>query len=128
MPINVNVNESISLLFEKLESFIKSKTIFGESIQIGNTTLIPVVDISFGLGSGGGDGTDAKGNTGTGGGLGMGAKATPTAIIVVKEDDIQVLPIKKSSSLEKLIEMVPDIVNEVKNHKSEEKKPEVDAE
>lgn len=127
MPINVNVNESIALLFEKLESFIKSKTIFGESIQVGDATLIPVVDIAFGLGSGGGDGTDAKGSAGVGGGSGMGAKATPTAIIVVKGSDIQVLPIKKSTGLEKLIEMVPNIVNEVKSHK-EEKKAEVSVE
>lgn len=123
MAVNVNVNESINLLFEKLESFIKSKTIFGESIQIGDATLIPVVDVSFGLGSGGGDGSDGKGNSGVGGGSGIGAKASPTAVIVVKGDKIEILPIKKSAALERLMEMVPGIVNEVKNHK-EEKKPE----
>jgi uncharacterized spore protein YtfJ len=114
MSINVNVNENINLLFERLESFIKSKTIFGESIQVGDATLIPVVNVSFGLGSGGGDGSDSKGNGGVGGGAGIGAKASPTAIIVIKGDNIEVLPIKKSSGLEKLIDMVPGIVEKVK--------------
>ncbi|WP_054874872.1 GerW family sporulation protein [Oxobacter pfennigii] len=117
MPNNFSVNENLGLLFEKLESFIQSKTIFGESLKIGETTLIPVVDVSFGMGSGGGDGSDPKGNGGTGGGAGIGAKATPTALIVIKGDNIEVLPIKKSSGLEKLIEMVPQIVDEVKLHK-----------
>jgi uncharacterized spore protein YtfJ len=127
MSTNFNLNENINLLFERLESFIKSKTIFGESIQVGDTTLIPVVDVSFGLGGGGGDGTDAKGSSGVGGGTGIGAKASPTAIIVIKGTDVQVLSIKKSSGLEKLIELVPNIVSEVKSHK-EEKKQEAAAE
>lgn len=126
MAVNVNVNESISLLFERLESFIKSKTIFGESIQVGDATLIPVVDVSFGLGAGGGDGSDGKGNAGVGGGSGIGAKASPTAIIVIKGDKVEVLPIKKSSGLEKLMDMVPGIVDEVKKHKEDKKEESVE--
>ena len=82
-----------------MEDFIKSKTIFGEHIQIGDTTLIPVVDVSFGLGSGSGDGSDNKGNGGIGGGAGVGARP-PAAIIVMKDNNVEVLPIKKSSGLE----------------------------
>lgn len=124
MTVDVNLNENISLLFEKLENFIKNKTIFGESIQIGDATLIPVVNVSFGLGSGGGDGSDSKGNGGVGGGAGIGAKASPTAIIVIKGDKVEVLPIKKSSGLEKLIEMVPDILEKVKTETVDKKKDE----
>lgn len=128
MAINVNVNENINVLFEKLESFIKSKTIFGESIQVGDATLVPVVDVSFGLGSGGGDGTDEKGNGGVGGGAGIGARASAAAIIVIKEGKVEVVPIKKSSGLEKLIELVPGIVEKVKTEMEEKKQDKEEAE
>jgi uncharacterized spore protein YtfJ len=120
MSINVNVTENINALFEKLESFIKSKTVIGEPIQVGDATLIPVVNVSFGLGAGGGDGTDSKGDSGTGGGSGIGAKVSPTALVVIKGDKIDILPIKKSSSVEKLLDMVPGIVEKL-NLKKDEK-------
>jgi uncharacterized spore protein YtfJ len=119
MSVNKIIGENIDLLFKNLEDFIKSKTIFGEHIQIGDTTLIPVVDVSFGLGSGSGDGSDNKGNGGIGGGAGVGAKASPAAIIVMKDNNVEVLPIKKSSGLEKLLEMVPDLVQRIKSEMPE---------
>lgn len=113
MSININVTENIGLMFDKLEDFIKNKTIFGEPMQLGDTTLIPVINVSFGLGSGGGDGSDNKGNGGVGGGGGIGAKASPTALIIIKDGDIEIKPIKKNSGLEKLLEMVPDLVDKI---------------
>lgn len=124
LNINVNVNESVNNLFEKLREFLTSKTVIGEPLVIGDATLIPVINVHFGLGSGGGDGGDGKGNSGVGGGAGIGAKVAPTAIIVVKGEKIEILPIKKSSNLEKLIEMVPDIVAKIniKTEKEEDNK------
>jgi uncharacterized spore protein YtfJ len=120
MPINVNVNENINMMFEKLREFLTSKTVIGEPLTVGDATLIPIINVQFGLGSGGGDGTDEKGNGGVGGGAGIGAKVSPTAIIVIRGEKIEVLPIKKLSGLEKLIEMVPDIMDKV-NIKTEKK-------
>jgi uncharacterized spore protein YtfJ len=120
MPVNVDVNENINVMFEKLKEFLTSKTVIGEPLTIGDATLIPIINVSFGLGSGGGDGGDSKGNSGVGGGAGIGAKVSPTAIIIIKGDKIEVLPIKKLSGLEKLIEMVPDIMDKV-NIKTEKK-------
>jgi uncharacterized spore protein YtfJ len=127
MSVNVNVNENINNLFEKLQNFLTSKTVIGESIIIGDTTLIPVMDVSFGLGGGGGDGTDPKGSSGVGGGAGIGAKVFATALIVIKGEKVEILPIKKSSGLEKLIDMVPQIVEKInlqKDAKSEDVKEE----
>jgi uncharacterized spore protein YtfJ len=126
MPISINVNENINMLFEKLREFLTSKTVIGEPLTVGDCTLIPIINVQFGLGSGGGDGTDGKGINGIGGGAGIGAKVAPTAIIVIKGEKIEVLPIKKTSGLEKLIEMVPDLVDKVniKTSKSEDKEQE----
>ncbi|HEY9062366.1 MAG TPA: spore germination protein GerW family protein [Pseudobacteroides sp.] len=118
MSIDLNVNENINMIFEKLENFLKSKTVVGESIKIGETTIIPFLTVTFGLGSGGGDGKDPKGANGTGSGAGVGARVAPTAVLVVKGDDVQLLPIKKTGGLDKLIEMVPDIVSHIKCDKA----------
>ncbi|HPD00161.1 MAG TPA: spore germination protein GerW family protein [Acetivibrio sp.] len=108
-----DVNENVSVLFEKLEKFLTSKTVIGEPIKVGEATLIPFITTSFGLGSGGGDGYDAKGAHGIGGGSGIGARISPTAVLVIRGDDIEMIPIKKSAGFEKLVEMVPEIVSKV---------------
>lgn len=115
--MSINVSENAKALFESLENFLTSKTVVGEPIQIGEITLIPMINIAFGLGTGGGDGTDLKGDKGSGLGGGVGAKASPTAMIVVKGDSVEILPIKSSNGLEKIIDMVPEILSKVKGAK-----------
>ena len=116
MPDSFNISENINNIFDKLESFLKTKTVVGEAMQIGDVTIVPFIDISFGLGTGGGSGVEEKGNQGTGGGAGSGGKISPTAVLVIKGDKVELLPIKKSGGLDKLIDMVPDIVAKANEH------------
>ena len=120
---NFNFSENMSMIFDKLENFLKTKTVVGEPIKIGETTLVPFINISFGLGMGGGAGTDEKGMGGDGGGGGTGAKISPTAVLVIQGDKVDLLPIKKSGGLDKLIDLVPGIVEKI-NEKKDEAKPE----
>ncbi len=122
-----NFKQNMDSMFEKFEQFLKEKTIIGEPIQIGEMTMIPAVTLSFGMANAGGDGTDPKGNGGTGSGGGFGAKITPTAMIVVKDDTVQILPISKGGhAFEKLVDMVPGIMEKIdmKSKKKKEKKEE----
>lgn len=111
MPMNLSENATV--LFEKLEKFFTSKTVVGEALQVGDVTLIPLLNISFGLGLGGGDGTDEKGNKGMGGGSGVGARAVPTAVLVISGGKVEVLPITQRGGLEKLVDLVPSILEKV---------------
>lgn len=114
--------ENIDSMFEKFERFLKEKTVIGEPIEMGNIKMIPAMTVSFGMGNGGGDGTDEKGNGGTGSGGGFGARITPTAMIVVKGDEVQILPISKGHAFEKLLDMVPDLMEkiDIKSKKADE--------
>lgn len=123
MANSFNFNESMSVIFDKLENFLKTKTVVGEPIEIGDTTLIPFISLSFGLGVGGGAGTDDKGMGGDGGGGGTGAQISPTAVLVIRGDKVELLPIKKSGGLDKLVDMVPGIIEKI-NEKKDEKKVE----
>ena len=88
-----SIKENIDLMFDKFEKFLREKTVIGEPIQMGNVTMIPAVTVSFGMGNGGGTGSDQKGEKGTGSGGGFGAKVTPTAMIIIKGDNVEILPI-----------------------------------
>ena len=109
----MSIPENTDALFSNLEKFLKTETVVGEAIILGETTLIPLITVSFGCGTGGGTGISPKDGEGSGGGLGAGAKITPTAILVIKNGEVTMLPVKGKFNLENLIEMVPEIVAKV---------------
>jgi uncharacterized spore protein YtfJ len=92
------VKENLETLFQKLEKFLKTETVVGQPIVIGETTLVPIVSISFGCatGAGGGTGNDPKTGSGSGSGSGLSsaAKITPAAMLVIKNGEVTMLPIK----------------------------------
>jgi len=121
------VNKQVEILFEKLKDFITSKTVVGEEIKIGKLTLIPIIEVTFGMGSGTGGGKDAKDQESSGEGIGLGVKARPSAFIVIKEEEVELLSLHKPGSLEKLIEKFPEIIEKFphkpgKSEGKEEKK------
>lgn len=115
----MELKENLNAIFEKLEKFFQTETIIGEPISVGQVTLIPIIDVSFGLGAGGGSGKDVKGNDGTGGGAGVGAKIAPNSILVIKGDEVSIISLKDRGSIEKVLEMVPDLVNKFTRGKEE---------
>ena len=43
--------EAVDSLFKGMDSFISTKTVVGEAITIGDTIILPLVDVSFGVGA-----------------------------------------------------------------------------
>ncbi|MDD3023192.1 MAG: spore germination protein GerW family protein [Syntrophomonadaceae bacterium] len=109
----MDINQNITTLFEQLEKFFKTETVFGEAMQVGNVTLIPVINVSFGAGTGAGNGKDAGGCDGSGGGGGAGGKIAPTAVIVIKNDEVSILPLSNRGSIDKILEMVPELISKI---------------
>lgn len=116
---NNTMKESFDSLFSNLEKFIKTETVVGQPIVVGEVTLVPIISVMFGCGTGGGTGSDNKGMTGNGAGGGGGARISPNAILVIKKDEVTMLPVKGKNNLDNLINMVPDIVSKI-NFKKEE--------
>lgn len=112
----INIVDNMNTLFGNLEKLLTTKTVFGEAITVGDTTLIPVVDVTFGLGTGGGSGEE-KNKCGGGGGGGAGGRVAASAVIVIRGEHIQVIQIKKSTSLSKLVDMIPEIADKFKQGK-----------
>lgn len=112
-----SIEENVGAMMDKLEKFLVNKTVVGERIEIGNVTIIPFLSVGFGTGVGLGEGGagESKGN---GGGGGIGGSIKPIAVLVIKDGNAEILPIKKSSGLEALVAMVPEIMEKVNFEKS----------
>jgi len=126
----VNIESSLRAMFEHLGNVLSTKTVFGEPIRAGETTLIPVLTITFGLGTGGGAGKDEEGDEGSGGAAGVGAKLVPRAIVAVTEGKVEVFTMSEKSGMTGLIERVPEMLNLVVSKfggKSRAGKPAADA-
>ncbi|MFI3231492.1 MAG: GerW family sporulation protein [bacterium] len=107
-----NLNNSLEVLFNKMEGFISSKTVVGEPINIGDVIIVPLVDVSVAVGAGNGANSGNDGKDGKAGG-GLGAKMTPAAMLVVQNGSVQLVDVKNQNSVNKIIDMVPGVVSKL---------------
>ena len=118
-----NFKDTVSSLFEGMDGFISAKTVVGDAVQMGDTTIVPLVDVSFGVGAGAFTG-DKKNN----GGGGLTGKVTPSAILVIQNGTTKLVNIKNQDSLSKILDLVPDVMNRFKSGGDEEAAAETPAE
>ena len=45
-----NLKDNLEPLFEQFKEMIRVETVVGEAVQLGDTTIVPFVDVSLGLG------------------------------------------------------------------------------
>lgn len=111
-----NLSGIIEVTLEKLKTMTNAETIIGDPITKGDITIIPVSKVSFGLATGGSDfATKVSSNTMFGGGGGAGVTISPVAFIVMKGDNVRVVPISSETTpLDKAISMVPELFDKVK--------------
>lgn len=101
-----NFNSVVSTMMQGMESFLSSKTVVGEPTQVGDTTIIPLVDVTFGVGAG--SSSQEKKNGGAGG---MTGKMSPSAVLVIKNGQVRLVNIKNQDTVNKIIDMVPDFID-----------------
>ena len=115
-----NFVSTVESLFKGMDSFITTKTVVGEAINIGETIILPLADISFGVAAGAF--AEDKKNNGAGG---MGAKMSPSAILVIQGNTSKLVNVKNQDTMTKILDMVPDLINKFQSKKKDK---EVDAE
>ena len=97
---------TVESLFKGMDSFITTKTVVGDAIHIGDTIILPLVDVSFGVAAGAF--SQDKKNNGAGG---MGGKIMPSAGLVIQNGTTKLVNIKNQDGVTKILDMVPDFVN-----------------
>lgn len=103
-----SVASSMESLIKGMETFLSTKTVVGEPIQLGDAIILPLVDVSFGCASGAAAG-GKNSKEGTAGG--MNGKITPSAVLVIQNGTTKLVNIKATDNVSKLIDMVPELVN-----------------
>ena len=99
-------NNTVESLFKGMDSFITTKTVVGDAIHIGDTIILPLVDVSFGVAAGAF--SQEKKNNGAGG---MGGKINPSAVLVIQNGVTKLVNIKNQDGMTKILDMVPDFIN-----------------
>ncbi|MFP4642282.1 MAG: GerW family sporulation protein [Chloroflexota bacterium] len=106
-----DVQSLVKTTMEEIEKMISTKTVVGEPMTVGDSTLIPLISTGFAFGAGGGSGTGMakqKGE-GSGHGTGGGAGVKPIAVVIIDKEGTRVEPIMGSmaTAMERVGEAVP---------------------
>ncbi|MDE7318242.1 MAG: GerW family sporulation protein [Lachnospiraceae bacterium] len=117
-----NFETTVSSLFQGMDHFISSKTVVGDAITVGDTIILPLVDVSFGVGAGASS-SDSR-NNGAGG---LGGRISPSAVLVIRDGNIRLVNVKNQDAVTKILDMVPDVINKFTSGKTKDTSdPEVD--
>lgn len=101
-----NFGGVVDALLRGMDTVLSTKTVVGEATQIGDTIILPLVDVTFGVGAGA-SANDKK----NGGGGGMSGKMTPSAVLVIKNGQTRLVNIKNQDTVTKILDMIPDILD-----------------
>ncbi len=103
-----NFQGVVESLLRGMDTVLSTKTVVGEATQIGDTIILPLVDVSFGVGAGAGNNGQKNSASGAGG---LGGKMTPSAVLVIKDGRTKLVNIKNQDTVTKVLDMIPDIVD-----------------
>lgn len=103
---------------QKIKEMVDVNTIVGDPMSTPDgATIIPISKVSFGFVSGGSDlnSKQEKAKEPFAGGSGAGISINPVGFIVIKGEDVRMLQISNNpSSVDKLIDMAPDLIERLK--------------
>ena len=117
-----NFSGVVESLMKGMNAVIGTKTVVGDATQVGDTIILPLVDVSFGVGAGAGSNGQKSSSSGAGG---LGGKMTPSAVLVIKDNAVKLVNIKNQDAVTKVLDMIPDLVDKfTKPKKKEEQTPE----
>lgn len=108
---------------QSIKDMVDVNTIVGDAVQAPDgTVIIPISRVSFGFAAGGGEyytGSEEEQRGGSGdseagkfpfaGGSGAGVSINPVAFMVVGQNQMRLLPVYVNSSLDKVLDLVPDL-------------------
>ena len=102
-----NFNDSLGTMFKGMQSIMSTKTVVGEPTTVGDTIILPLVDVNFGMAAG----AFAK-NGGSASG-GMGGKMSPSAVLVIQNGHTKMVSVKGEDTVSKVLDMIPQVMDKV---------------
>ena len=109
-----NFTGVIESLMKGMNTVLSTKTVVGEATKIGDTIILPLVDVTFGVGAGASTADNKSGGAG-----GFSGKLTPSAVLVIKNGSTKLVNIKNQDTVTKVLDLIPDIVDKFTSPKEE---------
>lgn len=121
---------------ESIKEMVDVNTIVGDAVQSPDgTVIIPISKVAFGFAAGGGeysymtddDGSDRENGRNSeedgakpgkypfAGGSGAGVSINPVGFMVVGNGQIKLLPVNMNSSVDKILDLVPDLICKIED-------------
>ena len=127
--MSVPLSDFMGASMGKVREMIDVNTVVGDPIHTDDgVTIIPVSKVSFGFAGGASDipSKHVPEKSVYGGGTGAGVTISPIAFLIVKEGTVRILPIAEpaTTSADRIIELVPDLVDRILALIQEKKKDE----
>ncbi len=103
---NGQFSAAVEALFQGMDHLVATKTVVGDAVRVDDAIILPLMDVTCGMAAG----TFAENarRKGTGG---MSAKLSPSAILVIQNGSTRLVNIKNQNTVNKMLDMVPDLVN-----------------
>ncbi len=114
-----DTSKTLENMYNRLDKFLRTETVVGETIEVGEIKLIPVISASFGMGGGMSESSAPKGEESEGGGGGVGCKISPQAILVVRGEEVELVSLEDRGSLDRLLEKVPELIERLAQAKGD---------
>lgn len=102
-------NQTVGSLFKGMDALLTTKTVVGEPTKIGDTIILPLVDVNFGVAAG----AFAKNGNSNSAGGGMGGKMSPSAVLVIQNGHAKMVSVKNEDTISKILDMVPEVIDKV---------------
>ncbi len=116
----MSLPEVLKTALDQIQYIAKTKTVFGDPIEVGEVTLIPVSKVSIGFAAGG---ANSEKRSGAGTGTGGGVQIIPVAFISISGEKIHIHQVEKSDpGFSKLVAMAPDIFKKVSQFMDKQEK------
>ncbi len=124
------IESLMEIAMNNIQDMVDVNTIIGEPIVINESiSIIPISKVSFGFVAGG---SEFKGEAieeynrkdkdeeityknPFGGGSGAGVNITPVSFLVINSGNIKLMPVEYCSTIDKLVDYIPDILNKANN-------------
>lgn len=122
------IGNLMNITMDKIKEMVDVNTIVGNPITAADGTLIiPVSKVSYGFASGGSDLPTKNENKDLfGGGSGAGVTIQPVAFLTVYQGNVRLISIGGGDGIDKIMGMVPDVVDKVKGFFKKDKTTEID--
>ncbi|GAW91037.1 GerW family sporulation protein [Calderihabitans maritimus] len=123
MPDNHPIETLMKTAMESIKEMVDVNTVVGDPVETPDgSVIVPVSRVSCGFVAGGGEyesgdtgGKNEANSLPFGGGSGAGVSVQPVGFLVVGNNQIRLLPVDGNTTIDRLIDLTPQVLNQIQS-------------